>query len=561
MQLLRIGIFYLFSFALATEQGSSVGRPGRLAASTSSKRFASVARDGRDHTNPFLKRLRDYFVEFVFGTPTSRIDTRPIGRNILAAYGNDVVVRFNVTDSREEEAISEAVERLFKDVWSHSPNSIDIRMHRDDVAPFLSLLPESLHSSYSILIADLAARVRDTYPTNYLSDGYIDVFEKTSSIRGPLLPTYGDNIFFEDYQPLSVIRRWARLMEALFPSLVEMITVGVSYEGRDILALKIGARSQADDDSPRKTIVVTGGLHAREWISTTTANYVAWSFITHYRKDPIVTKFLEKFELIVIPTLNPDGFDYTWQVDRLWRKTRQHTTFRFCRGIDLDRAFGYQWEPSGDPCSEFYGGDEAFEATEAQQLAAFVQSYIGRGAQIMGLIDLHSYSQQVLFPYSFSCAEEPPNLENMEELAAGLAKAIRLTSGEAYAVRPACEGAVASETKTSHINSARIEVGGGSAIDWFSHELLARYSYQIRLRDTGSYGFLLPKEYIIPTGEEIFNAFRYLADFLLGNNGIESIDTNAVLHEDPSSLSQIPEESVLEQAGQTGSFRSHELRR
>ena len=312
-----------------------------------------------------------------------------------------------------------------------------------------------------------------------------------------------------------------RLIEALFPSSVAVVSIGNSYEGREILALKVGAPAtpgSPGNDQPRKAIIVAGGFHAREWISTTTVNYVAWSFITHNQDDPIVTQFLKHFDLVFIPVLNPDGFAYTWEMDRLWRKTRQHTPFRFCRGIDLDRAFGYEWGGIGDPCSEFYGGSKPFEATEAQQLAKWARDMAQNGTQIAGLIDLHSYSQQVLFPYSFSCEEDPPNLENLEELAAGLAKAIRLSSGELYSVSPACEGVATSGEGTTWL---RVETGRGSAIDWFNRELHARYSYQIRLRDTGSYGFLLPKESIVPTGDEIFHAFRYLGDFLLGNDGIE----------------------------------------
>ena len=85
----------------------------------------------------------------------------------------------------------------------------------------------------------------------------------------------------------------------------------------------------------------------------------------------------------------------------------------------------------------------------------------------------------------------------MEELALGLAKSIRLFSGESYSVKAACRGAV---TDSNTEKALRIEPTGGSAIDWFYHELGAHYSYQIKLRDTGSYGFLLPSDQIIPTG-------------------------------------------------------------
>lgn len=316
-----------------------------------------------------------------------------------------------------------------------------------------------------------------------------------------------------------------RLLEAMFPSVAQLISIGKSYEGREIHALKVGVKSAEGSVSKRKTLVVTGGMHAREWISTTTVNYIAWSFITSYGRDSIITKFLDHFDLIFIPVVNPDGVEYTWQVDRLWRKTRQQTNLQFCKGFDLDRAFDFGWSydtSRGDPCSEEYGGTEPWEAVEAAAIAEWARNQTRHDVDFVGLVDLHSYSQQVMFPFSYTCDLDPPNLENLEELAVGLAKAIRLSSGESYAVKSACEGAAMMGAASS----------GGAAIDWFYHEMRAHFSYQIKLRDTGSYGFLLPKEHIIPTGDEIVNAMKYLGDYLLGNNGIEG----AGAHGSPSEI-------------------------
>ena len=40
------------------------------------------------------------------------------------------------------------------------------------------------------------------------------------------------------------------------------------------------------------------------------------------------------------------------------------------------------------------------------------------------------------------------------------------------------------------------------------------FSYAVELRDKGQYGFLLPPEQIIPSGEETLQALRTIADYV-----------------------------------------------
>jgi extracellular matrix protein 14 len=312
------------------------------------------------------------------------------------------------------------------------------------------------------------------------------------------------------------------MLANMFSSHAKLVTIGQSYEGRDILGLRLSSQSKTEDSSrQRKTILITGGAHAREWISISTVNYLLYNMATLYRRSELYTALIDDFNWVFVPVQNPDGYEYTWNGDRLWRKNRQPTSLRFCKGIDLDRSYGFHFDaaPTGNPCSGSFGGQDAWDAVESAQIKQWVFNQTESGTELVSYLDLHSYSQQILYPYSYTCETAPPTVETLQELALGLAKAMRISSPHSatYQVTPACKGNVATDGVSP---LPLLEQGGGSALDWFYHEIGVKYAFQIKLRDTGSYGFLLPREYIVPVGKEMIGAVTYLGRFLRGEIGV-----------------------------------------
>ncbi|MEV0643628.1 M14 family zinc carboxypeptidase [Phytomonospora sp. NPDC050363] len=212
---------------------------------------------------------------------------------------------------------------------------------------------------------------------------------------------------YHDYpETLAEINR----ITAAYPALASSRVIGRSYEGRDIVALKISDNVGSDEDEPE--VLFNANIHAREHLTTEQALYLANLFTASYGSDNRVTDVVNGREIWIIPMLNPDGsmYDVATGSYRSWRKNRQPNSGSSAVGTDLNRNFGYKWGccggSSGSPSSETYRGPSAFSSPEIQVFRDFVLSRrVGGVQQIKAHIDIHSYSELILWPYGYTYSE------------------------------------------------------------------------------------------------------------------------------------------------------------
>merc|ERR1712212_954400 len=206
---------------------------------------------------------------------------------------------------------------------------------------------------FSVMIEDVEKLIQDTKPSN--------ISVKSEGKR------YAMN--WDDYQRHDVLNEFIESI-ADANDFASIIPIGQSYEGRD---MKVLAITKAGPGAP--SVFLESGIHAREWIAPAVATYIVRELVEDYEEHP---EYLDKLNWYFIPSANPDGYEYTFTDDRLWRKTRSDNGSPSGRkGVDPNRNWGYHWAEAGvshDPCSEVFCGPEAFSEVEMQNIRDFVQT-------------------------------------------------------------------------------------------------------------------------------------------------------------------------------------------
>ncbi|KAG9066440.1 carbamoyl-phosphate synthase (glutamine-hydrolyzing) cpa2 [Linnemannia hyalina] len=466
-----------------------------------------------------------------------------------ARFDGEQVLRFDVSNLAQLKLLQATVEKENLDLWSNLRiGTVDLRV------------PASKMSSHSI------KAVTDTIPSTVMIPDLQDLIPSQSpalTLQQSSTPNqnwnFTDDSFWLQYHDFATLNNFTETMVQRYPDLVKRVSIGKTFEGREIFGMSIhGFKKkdkkkkkskswffdddedyEGDDDeeqdivdmdgskmipvmsekdgdivsswwswlfnpAPRrfihkskkprkpkkhpKAIILHAGQHARgnaatrKWIGPAVVSYMAKELILGYRHNKKITRLLDQFEFVIVPVLNADGYVYTWEHNRMWRKNRQSTSIPFCPGIDPNRNWGYLFGGDGssaNPCNEGYHGPEAFAALESKMMSDFIL----RRKNVVAYVDFHAYSQLWMSPFGGDCKKIPKDDEDLTEAGMGAAKALHDVHGKKFSVGTYAVGKV-------------------------------KYSYGVELRDTGRYGFMLPEDEILPSSEETMAGVLYLANFI-----------------------------------------------
>ncbi|MFI8435077.1 M14 family metallopeptidase [Streptomyces sp. NPDC079020] len=272
---------------------------------------------------------------------------------------------------------------------------------------------------------------------------------------------------------------------AAYPSIMSKRVIGKTYQGRDIVAIKVSDNVGTDEAEPE--VLFTAHQHAREHLTVEMALYLLRELGEDYGTDSRVTQAVNGRELWIVPDVNPDGGEYDIASGsyRSWRKNRQPNSGSTSVGTDLNRNWAFKWGccggSSSSTSSETYRGASAESAPETKVVADFVRSrVVGGKQQITAGIDFHTYSQLVLWPFGYTYSDT----------AAGM------TADDRNAFAAVGQKMGASNGYTAE-QSSDLYITDGSIDDWlWGSQKIFAYTFEMYPGSASGGGFYPPDEVI-----------------------------------------------------------------
>jgi hypothetical protein len=184
---------------------------------------------------------------------------------------------------------------------------------------------------------------------------------------------------------------------------VKLVVLGKTGQGREIIALKVTQGAKGLKDGSRPAALFMSNQHAREWISVeVNRRLMHWIVDQRKAENPEIVNLLKTTELWFIISANPDGYQYTFDHERLWRKNLVDNNgdgqTAVGDGVDPNRNYDEHWNydnegSSTQTASDTYRGPTAKSEAETKAATGLIDKIKPKM-----LVNWHSFGPQILFP-------------------------------------------------------------------------------------------------------------------------------------------------------------------
>ncbi len=323
-----------------------------------------------------------------------------------------------------------------------------------------------------------------------------DPVDRPTESDGGITPGEGGGIEYDRYHTYAEGLAFLNNLTSANPNIARLVNIGQSVEGRIIWALKITDNPNLDEPD-EQTAFYCGVHHAREWATFEMMLYLADRLINDYATDLRVQNIVDNAEIWLVPVVNPDGFVYSWEESRMWRKNRRlNANGGF--GVDINRNYAFNWGYDNQGSSPgmnsgTYRGTEPASEPETQAIQNLLMTERPAVA-----VSLHTYSQLVLYPWGYTSRITAQAYTSLRGIGDAYVKKAGRRHGFDYVAGP---------------NNYTIYPTNGDFND-FAYGTAGALSFTPELRPASSSlgGFLLPEEQILPNNQENYEAALWILE-------------------------------------------------
>jgi hypothetical protein len=188
-----------------------------------------------------------------------------------------------------------------------------------------------------------------------------------------------------------------------YRDLVELHDVGDTLEGRDILALRVTEDVTRTKRGQRPAVLYQATTHAREWISTEVGRRLLHYYLDQWQaNNQTVRNILETTELWFVPVVNPDGYQFTFEGERLWRKNKRDNNgdgqFTSFDGVDINRNYPEHWFYDEEGSSSLFTADSYRGTAPMSEPETVANMRLLTLADFKFAMSYHSYGELLLYP-------------------------------------------------------------------------------------------------------------------------------------------------------------------